>query len=122
MARRLAVVLAAALLAACSGMTPGSDSFTASPTASNPPEGGGSIGTGQVKAALILPLSASGNAGAAGTSMRSAAELALAEFNVTDLQLLIKDDGGNAPRSSSGRSSPIRSRRSARSRARAMSR
>jgi len=97
MARRLAVVLAAALLAACSGMTPGGDSFTASPTASNPPEGGGSIGTGQVKAALILPLSATGSAGAAGTSMRSAAELALAEFNVTDLQLLIKDDGGNAP-------------------------
>ncbi len=97
MARRLAVVLAAALLAACSGMTPGGDSFTASPTAQNPPEGGGSIGTGQVKAALVLPLSASGNAGAAGTSMRSAAELALAEFNVTDLQLLIKDDGGNAP-------------------------
>jgi branched-chain amino acid transport system substrate-binding protein len=97
MARRLAVVLVASLLAACSGMTPGGDSLTASPTAQNPPEGGGSIGTGQVKAALILPLSASGNAGAAGTSMRSAAELALAEFNVTDLQLLIKDDGGNAP-------------------------
>src|SRR5262249_5592371 len=59
--------------------------------------GGGSIGTGQVKAALILPLSASGNAGAAGGSMRGAAEMALAEFNVTELQLLIKDDGGNAP-------------------------
>jgi branched-chain amino acid transport system substrate-binding protein len=93
---RLAVVLVASLLAACSGMSPG-DNFTSTPTAANPPEGGGSIGSGQVKAGLILPLSASGNAGAAGTSMRSAAELALAEFNVTELQLLIKDDGGNAP-------------------------
>jgi len=92
---RLAVVFAASLLAACSGMSPG-DSFTSTPAA-NPPEGGGSIGSGQVKAGLILPLSASGSAGAAGTSMRSAAELALAEFNVTELQLLIKDDGGNAP-------------------------
>jgi branched-chain amino acid transport system substrate-binding protein len=97
MARRLAVLLAAALLAACSGMSPGGDSFTATPSASSAPEGGGSIGTGQVKAGLVLPLSASGNAGAAGSAMRSAAEMALAEFNVTDLQLLIKDDGGNAP-------------------------
>jgi len=96
MACRLAVLLAAALLAACSGISPG-DSFTGTSAAPNPPEGGGSIGTGQVKAGLVLPLSASGNAGAAGTSMRSAAELALAEFNVTELQLLIKDDGGNAP-------------------------
>src|SRR5437899_9015358 len=96
LAWRLAVVLAASVLAACSGMSPG-DSFTSMPAASaNPPEGGGSIGNGQVKAGLILPRSASGNAGAAGTSMRSAAELALAEFNVTELQLLIKDDGGNA--------------------------
>ena len=96
MAWRLAVVLVASLLAACSGMSPG-DSFTSTSASANPPEGGGSIGAGQVKAGLILPLSASGNAGAAGTSMRSAAELALAEFNVTELQLLIKDDGGNAP-------------------------
>jgi len=96
MARRLAVVLAAVLLAACSGMSPG-DSFTGTPAAPNTPEGGASVGSGQVKAGLILPLSASGNAGAAGSSMRSAAELALAEFNVTDLQLLVKDDGGNAP-------------------------
>jgi ABC-type branched-subunit amino acid transport system substrate-binding protein len=29
--------------------------------------------------------------------MRNAAEMALAEFNVADLQLLLKDDGGNAP-------------------------
>ena len=90
------MVLAASLLTACSGMSPG-DSLTASQAAPNPPEGGASIGTGQVKAALILPLSANGNAGAAGSSMRSAAEMALAEFNVTELQLLIKDDGGNAP-------------------------
>jgi branched-chain amino acid transport system substrate-binding protein len=95
--QRLAVVLAAALLAACSGMSPG-DTFSGTPAApTQPAEGGASIGAGQVKAGLVLPLSASGNAGAAGTAMRSAAEMALAEFNVTDLQLLVKDDGGNAP-------------------------
>jgi branched-chain amino acid transport system substrate-binding protein len=96
MARQLAVVFATTLLAACSGISPG-DSFSGTPAApSAPAEGSASIGAGQVKAGLILPLSASGNAGAAGTSMRSAAEMALAEFNVTELQLLVKDDAGNA--------------------------
>lgn len=52
------------------------------------------IGAGDVKVALILPLSAQGNAGVAAASMRSAAELALAEFNEPNIQLLVKDDGG----------------------------
>ncbi len=56
---------------------------------------GNSIGTGQVKVALILPLSAQGNAGQVGVSMRNAAELAISEFNNPDLQLLVKDDAGS---------------------------
>ena len=52
------------------------------------------IGTGQVRVALILPLSASGNAGLAAQSMRNSAEMALKEFNAPNIQLLIKDDGG----------------------------
>ncbi|HEY2134997.1 MAG TPA: penicillin-binding protein activator [Xanthobacteraceae bacterium] len=54
------------------------------------------IGTGQIKVGLILPLSAAGNAGLAGQSMRNAAELALAEFNNPNIQLLVKDDSGTA--------------------------
>jgi ABC-type branched-subunit amino acid transport system substrate-binding protein len=50
---------------------------------------------GQVKVALILPLSAGGNAGLAAQSMKNAAELALAEFNNPDVALLVKDDAGN---------------------------
>jgi len=46
--------------------------------------------------ALILPLSAGGNAGLAGQAMRNAAEMALAEFNAPNIQLLVKDDAGNA--------------------------
>jgi ABC-type branched-subunit amino acid transport system substrate-binding protein len=49
-----------------------------------------------VKAGLILPLSASGNAGIAGQAMRNAAEMAIAEFNSPNIQLLVKDDGGTA--------------------------
>jgi ABC-type branched-subunit amino acid transport system substrate-binding protein len=55
---------------------------------------GSAIGAGQVKVALILPLSASGNAGLAAQSMRNAAEMALAEFNAPNIQLLVKDDAG----------------------------
>ena len=54
------------------------------------------VGQGTVKVALVLPQSASGNAGAAAQSMRNAAELALAEFNTPDIQLVVKDDGGTA--------------------------
>jgi len=85
---------AALLLSACSGnMQPG-DLFGGTPpapaaNATNP------IGAGRVKVALILPLTAAGNAGVAAQSMRNGAEMALAEFNNPDLQLLVKDDFGN---------------------------
>jgi ABC-type branched-subunit amino acid transport system substrate-binding protein len=52
------------------------------------------VGTGRIKVGLILPLSAGGNAGIAAQSMKNAAEMALAEFNNPDIQLLAKDDGG----------------------------
>src|SRR5580704_12289979 len=89
---------AGALLAGCSGSSSLLNSFT-SPTppqqsAQAPP--GATIGTGEVKAGLILPLSAGGNAGVAGQSMRNAAEMAIAEFNAPNITLLLKDDGGTA--------------------------
>jgi ABC-type branched-subunit amino acid transport system substrate-binding protein len=91
-------MLTACLLSACAGYGPG-DIFGGSPPAGQqpPPGNGGAIGAGNVKVGLVLPLSAGGNAGIAGVSMRNAAEMALAEFNVVDLQLLLKDDGGSAP-------------------------
>jgi ABC-type branched-subunit amino acid transport system substrate-binding protein len=52
------------------------------------------VGTGRIRVGLILPLSAGGNAGIAAQSMKNAAEMALAEFNNPDIQLLAKDDGG----------------------------
>jgi len=89
---------AATLLGGCSGNSSLLNSFT-SPTpppqsAQAPP--GAAIGAGEVKAGLILPLSAAGNAGVAGQSMRNAAEMAVAEFNNPNVQLLLKDDGGTA--------------------------
>jgi branched-chain amino acid transport system substrate-binding protein len=96
--RSLAGLLAAtgALLGGCSGM--GLPSLSSVLPSSNPQPGpqtpGSTLGTGQVKVALILPLSAAGNAGVAGQAMRNAAEMALAEFTAPNIQLLVKDDAG----------------------------
>ena len=86
-------------LAGCSGT---SSYFSSLPSLSSPqqqapagpPVPETTLGTGQVRVALILPLSAGGNAGVAGQAMRNAAEMALAEFNAPNIQLLVKDDAG----------------------------
>jgi ABC-type branched-subunit amino acid transport system substrate-binding protein len=91
------------LLGACAGVQQSLSSFS-NPFSSSPPPGpapGGptqqplAVGNGQVKVGLILPMSAQGNAGIAAQSMKNAAEMALAEFQNPNLQLLIKDDGGS---------------------------
>ena len=87
---------ASAVLAGCTGNSNYFSSFpplSSSPGAAAVPEA--KLGTGQVKVAVILPLSAAGNAGLAGQAMRNAAEMAFAEFNANaNLQLLMKDDAG----------------------------
>jgi ABC-type branched-subunit amino acid transport system substrate-binding protein len=91
----LGLLLGAPLLSACSGVQQSfnnSLSQTAEPAGS--PQQPAVAGNGQVKVGLILPLSAAGNAGLAAQSMKSAAEMALAEFQNPNIQLLIKDDAG----------------------------
>ena len=83
-------VALAAVLSACAG-----NPEIGSPLPAQQP--GAPVGTGQVKVALLLPLSASGNAGLAAQSMKNAAEMALAEFSNPNIQLLVKDDGGSGP-------------------------
>ena len=88
------VAAAAAVLAACSSNSTYFSSFPTTPAPNAQPAA--TLGTGQVKAALILPISAPGNAGIAGQAMRNAADMALAEFNAPNVQLLVKDDAGSA--------------------------
>jgi len=90
------VLAAAAVLAACTSTNLGNLGTTDAP----PPQPAeaqpsAAIGTGQIRVALILPLSAPGNAGVAALSMKNAAEMALAEFKNPNIQLLVKDDAGN---------------------------
>jgi ABC-type branched-subunit amino acid transport system substrate-binding protein len=96
----LGLVLGAPLLSACSSVQ---QTFSQLPNPfssqaqvpAGPSQEPAVAGTGQVKVGLILPLSAAGNAGVAAQSMKNAAEMALAEFQNPNIQLLIKDDGGN---------------------------
>jgi ABC-type branched-subunit amino acid transport system substrate-binding protein len=99
--RRTAVglILGAPLLGACAGVQQSLSQFS-SPFGSQPGPAGPAqqpivAGTGQVKVGLVLPLSAAGNAGIAAQSMKNAAEMALAEFQNPNIQILIKDDGGS---------------------------
>src|SRR5882724_5967512 len=101
--RRTAVglILGAPLLGACANVQQSLSQFS-NPLSSQPgpgpagaPQQPVAVGSGQVKVGLILPLSASGNAGVAAQSMKSAAEMALSEFLNPNIQLLIKDDAGS---------------------------
>jgi ABC-type branched-subunit amino acid transport system substrate-binding protein len=93
----LGLLLGVPLLSACSGVQQSfNNPFGSQPTEpAGPPLQPAVAGNGQVKVGLILPLSASGNAGLAAQSMKSAAEMALAEFQNPNIQLLIKDDAGS---------------------------
>jgi ABC-type branched-subunit amino acid transport system substrate-binding protein len=88
------VIAAAAALAACTNI---GDRFSSAPAAlpGEVPPPAATLGAGQVRVALILPLSAPGNAGIAALSMKNAAEMALDEFKNPNIQLLVKDDAGN---------------------------
>ncbi|MGH6776395.1 MAG: penicillin-binding protein activator [Bradyrhizobium sp.] len=98
--RRAAIglILGAPLLGACAGVQQSLGGFFSSPAASPPAAPAQQpmvAGTGQVKVGLILPLSGAGNAGIAAQSMKNAAEMALAEFQNPNIQLLIEDDAGS---------------------------
>ena len=99
--RRMAIgLMLGAPLTACGGiggsLFPLSDKFPSSETpAAGPAQQPAVAGSGQNKVGLILPLSASGNAGVAAQSMKNAAEMALAEFQNPNIQILVKDDGGS---------------------------
>ena len=89
----LAMAAAAVALTACANTFDQLGGGTPAPAATDQPPGT-MIGTGQIRIGLILPLSAPGNAGVAATSMKNAAEMALAEFKEPNIQLLVKDDAG----------------------------
>jgi ABC-type branched-subunit amino acid transport system substrate-binding protein len=92
----ISLLLGAPLLSACTvGQFSNSFGNSEGAAPAGPPQQPAVAGNGHVKVGLILPLSATGNAGVAAQSMKNAGEMALAEFQNPNVQLLIKDDGGN---------------------------
>ena len=105
----LGLIVGTPLLSACANVQQSLSSFSSpfssqqpAATPAGPPQQSMVAGNGQVKVGLILPLSAAGNAGVAALSMKNAAEMALAEFQNPNIQLLIKDDAGSAQGASQG--------------------
>jgi ABC-type branched-subunit amino acid transport system substrate-binding protein len=100
----LPLVLVGAVLAGCSTSLPGGmfGKSEEGPIQTQPQPGGlGGIQSQPLagptaRVGLILPLSAGGNAGMVAVSMKNAADLALAEFGTTNIQLIVKDDHGSA--------------------------
>jgi ABC-type branched-subunit amino acid transport system substrate-binding protein len=92
--RSLLLAAGSTLLLAGCGSGSGLDPLTSQP-GGGPAVSGDTIGTGQVRVGLILPLSAAGGVGQAAAAMRNAADLAMAEFQEPDLTLLVKDDRGD---------------------------
>lgn len=94
----LGLMVVAPLAAACSGLqsltSPTPNGPTEAPA--GPPQQSTTVGNGGVKVGLILPLSGQGNAGVVAQGMKNAAEMALAEFQNPNIQLLVKDDAGTA--------------------------
>jgi ABC-type branched-subunit amino acid transport system substrate-binding protein len=83
----------AVLVAACSPAAIGNGPR---PAIAHGPVPGETLGSGSVKVGLLLPLSATGNAGQIALAMKNAASLALREFQTADIEILVKDDSGTA--------------------------
>src|SRR5438105_8791584 len=102
----IGLILGAPLLGACASVQQSFSQFSnpfGSPEGpAGPPQDAVAVGTGQFKVGLILPLSGAGNAGVAAQSMKNAAEMALAEFQNPNIQLLLKDDAGSPQGANAG--------------------
>jgi ABC-type branched-subunit amino acid transport system substrate-binding protein len=88
---------AAGLLAACSSNGGGFGGFGSGggpAVRGAQPVTGEVLGTGTVRVAMLLPLSATGNAGQIAANFKNAAALALKDFKNANIQIMVKDDQG----------------------------
>lgn len=90
----MALLLGLALLLSACTTGGSSGSVAETQPAGTLPVTGEVLGTGPVKVGLLLPLSASGNAGQIALNLKNAADLALREFQTLAIQILVKDDRG----------------------------
>ena len=96
MLSRTAAMGLALVLSACGANLPGAGGLGGGERPQPQAPAASAIEPGKVRVGVILPLTAGGNAGIAGTSLKNAAEMALAEFPNANVALIIKDDRGTA--------------------------
>lgn len=87
---------AAVAVAGCTGGNLNQGGFNLGDAPDTAPQKFETVGEGSVKVALLLPLSAQGNAGSTAKALKQSAELALFEFNNPDIVLVPKDTQGTA--------------------------
>lgn len=105
--RAAAIAVFAGSLLALAACTPGGGGSGPRPQAGNAPVTGETIGSGNIRVALLLPLSATGNTGQSALAMRNAAELAVRDFQSAGIQILVKDDRGTPEGARAAASSAI---------------
>ncbi|MGX1306171.1 ABC-type branched-subunit amino acid transport system substrate-binding protein [Amorphus suaedae] len=93
LARLGAVVGVAALVAACVS-SPTGPQTPVQPTQPTAQPRGEVLGSGSVPVALLLPMSAGGEASGLATAFRNAAALAMNDFPNSDIRILVRDTGG----------------------------
>lgn len=68
------------------------------PAITLPPAKGEVIGSGPVRIALLLPMTAPGNGGKVAAEFRNAAKMALEDFGLQSIELVVKDTAGKPER------------------------
>ena len=66
------------------------------------------LGTGSVRVAMLLPLTATGNAGTTGQAFRNATDLALRDFPQAGIQVVVYDTSGTAEGARAAASAALR--------------
>jgi hypothetical protein len=94
--RFMAAGLIAAALVVLAACSPSNVSFNGPsvPTGPAQPVTGETLGNGSVRVALLVPLSANGNAAQIALNIRNAAEMALRDYPNPDILVMVKDTGG----------------------------
>ena len=93
--RALFGLAAGALALVVAGCSSGLDRFGSGPSAGDPNLAPiQSFGSGPVRVAMLLPLTATGNAGVTGNALKNAAELAVSEIPGAQITIVPYDTGG----------------------------
>ena len=95
--RAFAMALAIGAMAVLAGCGPSGlgGGFGGGPAVrASQPVTGQVLGTGNIRVALLVPMTATGNAGQIAANFRNAAELALKDFKSANIQVMVKDDQG----------------------------